>query len=303
LQQAKLDDELPMTKIAHAYVPGKFGLSFELFPPKAQSGDDELFRHVERLVEFKPNFITCTYGAGGSTRAKTLDIVSEVQRRFGCPVASHLTCVGSTVDELRGYLREASGRGIGNIVALRGDPPRGEAAFTPVEGGLRYANELVSLIHREFPEFGVAVAGYPETHREAPSPEADLDNLRRKVDAGAHAVITQLFYDNEDFWRFRDRCESVGIRVPIVPGILPVTNLAQIERIASLCGARLPRDFQAGLAQSAGNADDQFAVGVEFATRQVAALVERGVPGLHFYVLNKSPATTAVLRAIPRLAR
>jgi methylenetetrahydrofolate reductase (NADPH) len=285
-------------KISQAYGPGKFGLSFELFPPKTPAGEEELFHHVARLIEFRPDFITCTYGAGGSTRQKTLEIVDEVQKRFGCPVASHLTCVGSTVDELREYLQDAARRRIGNIVALRGDPPRGEAHFKPVAGGLSYANELVALVRREFPQFELAVAGYPETHREAPSADVDLENLRRKVDAGAHVVITQLFYDNEDFWRFRDRCQKAGIQVPIVPGILPVTNLAQIERIASLCGARLPRAFQAALAQSSGSPEGQFAIGVEFATRQVQALIDRGVPGMHFYVLNKSPATTGVLKAV-----
>lgn len=284
--------------ISQAYGPGKFGLSFELFPPKTPAGEAELFLHVERLIAFRPDFVTCTYGAGGSTRIKTLEIVTEVQRRFGCPVASHLTCVGSTVDELRDYLRDAQDNKIGNIVALRGDPPRGESQFKPVAGGLSYANELVSLIRSEFAGFDIAVAGYPETHREAPSPQADLDNLRRKVDAGAHAVITQLFYDNDDFWRFRDRCQQAGIRVPVVPGILPVTNLAQIERIASLCGARLPHEFQAALARSASSPEEQFNVGVEFATRQVQELVEGGVPGLHFYVLNKSPATTGVLQSV-----
>ena len=285
-------------KVSQAYDSGKFGLSFELFPPKTDAGEQELFHHVEQLIAFQPDFITCTYGAGGSTRQKTLEIVEQVQRRFGCTVASHLTCVGSTVDELRDYLQEAARRRIGNIVALRGDPPQGQAAFKPVEGGLSFANELVALIHAEFPEFGVAVAGYPETHREAPSPEADLENLKRKVDSGADVVITQLFYDNADFWRFSERCQRGGIRVPIVPGILPVTNLAQIQRIASLCGARLPREFQAALEKSADDPAGQFETGVEFATRQVQALVEHGVPGIHFYVLNKSNATAGVLRGI-----
>ncbi len=285
-------------KIPEAYGPGKFGLSFELFPPKTPAGDEQLFHHVARLVEFRPDFITCTYGAGGSTRAKTLEIVEGVKRRFGCTVAAHLTCVGSTVDDLRSFLRDAVARGIGNIVALRGDPPQGETQFTAPSGGLSYANELVELIRREFLDLGVAVAGYPETHREAPSPEADLENLKRKVDAGADVVITQLFYDNDDFWRFAERSGKAGIRVPIVPGILPVTNLAQIRRIASLCGARLPRTFQQALEREADNPQGQFAVGVEFATRQVRDLVERGVPGLHFYVLNKSPATTAVLQSV-----
>ncbi|HTM55949.1 MAG TPA: methylenetetrahydrofolate reductase [NAD(P)H] [Pirellulales bacterium] len=289
-------------RIGEAYGPGKFGLSFELFPPKSPSGEEELFHHVARLQEFRPDYITCTYGAGGSTRHKTLDIVEQVNARFGCPVASHLTCVGSTADELREYLREASRRGIGNIVALRGDPPQGQTRFTSVAGGLSYANELVALIRGEFSQLGIAVAGYPETHREAPSPEVDLVNLKRKVDAGADIVITQLFYKNDDFFRFRERCERAGIRVPIIPGILPVTNLAQIERIVGLCGATLPPGFQAAFARSGGTPEDQFRVGVDFATRQVRELVESGVPGMHFYVLNKSRATTDVLNAV-RLPR
>jgi methylenetetrahydrofolate reductase (NADPH) len=285
-------------KIGEAYGKGRFGLSFELFPPKTPAGEIELFHHVGRLIEFRPDFITCTYGAGGSTRHKTLEIVEQVQARFGCPVASHLTCVGSTADELRDYLREAARRRVGNIVALRGDPPKGETEFKSVAGGLSFANELVALVRSEFSHFGVAVAGYPETHREAPSSEIDLANLKRKVDAGADVVITQLFYDNADFWRFRERCDRAQIRVPIVPGILPVTNLAQIERIAGLCGAKLPPDFQAALARSAGTTEEQFRVGVEFAARQVRELVDGGVPGLHFYVLNKSHATTGVLEAV-----
>jgi methylenetetrahydrofolate reductase (NADPH) len=221
-----------------------------------------------------------------------------VRRRFGLPVASHLTCVGSTVDQLREYLAEAERRGIENIVALRGDPPKGETAFRAVEGGLTYANELVSLIRREFRQFGVAVAGYPETHREAPSPDVDLENLKRKVDAGADVVITQLFYDNRDFFAFRDRCRRLGIDVPIVPGILPVTNLAQIQRIASLCGARLPDDFVQLLAAHQESPEDQFQVGVQFAVQQVQELLDAGVPGMHFYVLNKSQATVQILRSV-----
>jgi methylenetetrahydrofolate reductase (NADPH) len=285
-------------KVSQAYGPGKFGLSFELFPPKSAAGEAELFRHLEKLMSFGPSFVTCTYGAGGSTRTKTLDIVSQTHQRFGCAVASHLTCVGSTVDELRSYLREAAGCGVDNIVALRGDPPQGESNFRAVAGGLSFANELVALIRSEFPSFGIAVAGYPETHREAANPAADLDNLVRKVNAGGDIVITQLFYSNDDFFRFRDDCHARGIRVPIVPGILPVTNLAQIQRITSLCGARLPQSFVDALAAQSDNVEGQFAVGVEFATRQVQGLVDAGVPGLHFYVLNKSPATVAVLQAI-----
>ncbi|HEY1784312.1 MAG TPA: methylenetetrahydrofolate reductase [NAD(P)H] [Pirellulales bacterium] len=284
--------------ISQAYGPGKFALSFELFPPKTPAGEQEMFRHLEHLMAFRPSYVTCTYGAGGSTRDKTLDIVTQVRQRFGVPVASHLTCVGSTVDELRGYLTEAAERGVDHIVALRGDPPRGETNFRPVEGGLRYASELVSLVRREFGQFGIAVAGYPETHQEAVSPEADLENLRRKVEAGGHIVITQLFYVNDDFFRFRERCLQLGIRAPIVPGILPVTNLAQIRRITSMCGAHLPPELSQALAAAEDDADRQFEAGIAFATRQVQQLVDAGIPGVHFYVLNKSPATTAVLRGV-----
>lgn len=285
-------------KVSEAYGSGKFGLSFELFPPKTADAEAVLFEHVAALVKLGPSYITCTYGAGGSTRDKTLQIVQEVARRFGCSVAAHLTCVGSTVDALRSFLRDAEARGVENIIALRGDPPRGEKSFKPVAGGLRYANELVALIRSEFPGFGIAVAGYPEKHLEAPSFEVDLANLKRKVAAGADAVITQLFYDNDDFFRFQDRCEAIGIREPIVPGLLPVTNLAQIQRITSLCGARLPEAFIEALRACGDDSAGQFQVGVEFATRQVQGLVDAGVPGIHFYVLNKSQAAAQVLKAV-----
>jgi methylenetetrahydrofolate reductase (NADPH) len=289
-------------KLSALYGPGKLGLSFELFPPKTEAGELELFRHLEELAAFEPSYITCTYGAGGSTREKTLEIVERVRQRFGCPVASHLTCVGSTADELRGYLHEARSRGVDHIVALRGDPPKGETKFMAIDGGLRWASELVAVIRGEFPEFGIAVAGYPETHVEALSPEADLENLKRKLDAGGEIVITQLFYFNEDFFRFRERCERLGIRAPIVPGILPVTNLAQIRRITSLCGAKLPPQFIADLEARDERPEEQFEIGVEFATRQTQELIDAGAPGIHFYVLNKSHATCRVLRDVTRSA-
>ena len=291
-----------MTTIDQAYGPGKFGLSFELFPPKTAAGVIGLDIHLDRLAAFKPSYMTCTYGAGGSTQDRTLEVISSVRQKYKIPVATHLTCVGSTVDQLRSYIERARILGVDNVVALRGDPPKGETAFRPVEGGLSYANQLVEFIHREFSDMGIAVAGYPETHIEAPSPEDDLANLMRKVEAGADVVITQLFYDNIDFFTFREKCDSLGINVPIVPGLLPVTNGAQIQRITALCGAKLPSSFLAALSQHEDGSDAQFEVGVEFATKQTAELVAAGVPGIHYYVLNKSEATERVLNnvSIPR---
>lgn len=278
-----------------AYTDGRFGLSFELFPPKTAESEATMWSTVDDLMAFEPAMITCTYGAGGSTRDKTLDIVEEVHRRHGLPVASHLTCVGSTVDELRGYLRAAIDRGVSAIVALRGDPPKGESNFQPVEGGFRYASELVAMIRGEFPELGILVAGYPETHQEAVSPEADLENLKRKCDVGGDVVVSQLFYDNADFFRFRDDCDRLGITAPLVPGIMPVTNFNQIKRIASLCKARLPDTFTRAFEAAGDDTTAQFEAGVEFATQQVRELLDAGVPGIHFYVLNRSPATRRVL--------
>ncbi len=290
-------------KISEVYRAGRLGLSLELFPPKTERGEEALFRHVAELAVFEPDLIPCTYGAGGSTRDKTLAIVGRVQEEFGISVAAHLTCVGSNKDDLRSVLAASSQQGVENIVALRGDPPKDEAEFTPAPGGLAYASELVTLIHDEFPQFGIAVAGYPETHREAPSAEVDLENLKRKVDCGADAVITQLFYNNEDYFRFRDRCDQIGIGVPIVPGMLPVTNLSQIQRITSLCGARLPAEFVSALEAQGDDEAGQFDVGVEFATRQAQGLIDGQVPGIHFYVLNKSQATVRVLNSVARGAK
>ncbi|MFV2066661.1 MAG: methylenetetrahydrofolate reductase [NAD(P)H] [Pirellulales bacterium] len=285
-------------KFSEAYQTAPFVLSFEMFPPKTEAGEAALFRHVQRLGQFSPRFVTCTYGAGGSTRDKTLRITSEIERRLGCSVAAHLTCVGSPVETIRSYLEEAGRLGIENIVALRGDPPQGESQFKPVAGGFTHADQLVAMTRAEFPQFGIAVGGYPETHHEAPSPEVDLQNLRRKVDSGADLIITQLFYHNEDFLGFRDRCQAIGIDVPIVPGLLPITSLAQIQRITSLCGARLSKPLVDRLRSAGEDTDAQFEAGVEFAAEQTRGLIEAGVPGIHYYVLNQSRAATHVLNSV-----
>ena len=285
-------------KIADAYGMGKFGLSFEIYPPKTEAGEAQLISALDRLMEFRPSFVSCTYGAGGSTRDKTLELVVKIRQTFGVATAAHRTCVESTEEGIRQWLKEATDLGIENIIALRGDPPRGETAFKKPEGGLEHGNELVSLIRREFPHFSIAVAGYPETHQEAPTPEIDLANLKRKVKAGADAVITQLFYDNRDFFAFRVRYREAGITVPLVPGILPVINVAQIQRIASLCGAKLPPSFLADLEQHRNDPDGQLKVGVDYAIRQCQELLDSGIPGLHFYVLNKAEAPRRILQAL-----
>lgn len=288
--------------LAKTFADQKFVLSFELFPPKSDAGVADLMQSVEELNVHRPDFFTCTYGAGGSTRDRTLSIAADVREKLNLPVASHLTCVGSTREQLRGYLSAARDRKIDYIVALRGDPPQGESAFTAVAGGLSYANELVELIKAEFPEFGILVAGYPEVHQEAPSAEVDLANLVRKVNAGGEAIVTQLFYDNDDFFRFRDVCISAGITVPILPGLLPVLSLKQVKRIASLCKAKLPAKFVSRLEEK-DDAEWQFQVGVEHATEQTQGLIDAGVPGVHFYVLNRSDATNKILSNVTGLNR
>lgn len=282
-------------RLTDFYTPGHRGLSFELFPPKSDEDFAALEQTVLQLMAFRPAYFTCTYGAGGSSQSRTLQVVERVAALTGLPVASHLTCVGATVDQLRQYLEEASRRGASAIVALRGDPPKGQTQFAAVAGGFSYANELVGLINHEFPGLGIAVAGYPEVHQEAPSAEVDLANLKRKVDAGADIVVTQLFYDNEDFYRFRDRAVACGISIPIVPGLLPITNLAQARRITSMCKSQLPDSLVERLSER-DSADWQFKVGVEHARQQAEELLEAGVAGLHLYVLNKSQAAEVMLR-------
>jgi len=285
-------------RIADAYGLGKFGLSFEIFPPKTEAGEAQLFSVLGELMAFRPSMVTCTYGAGGSTQDKTLELVVRIRETFKVSTVAHLTCVGSTVEELRHWLKRATEMEIENIIALRGDPPQGETAFRQVEGGLAYANELVALLRREFPNFGVGVAGYPERHQEAPSAEVDLANLQRKVNAGADVVITQLFYGNRDFFEFSERYRRAGISLPLVPGVLPVINLAQIQRITSLCGATLPPGFVADLEKHREDPAGQVSVGVEYAVRQCRELIGSGIPGLHFYVLNRAEATLRILEAL-----
>ena len=285
-------------RIGEIYRTGDFGVSVEVFPPKTTKGDAVLFQTLEQLARYRPAFVSCTYGAGGSTRLRTIELCSEIQERYELTATAHLTCVGASRDELIEALTDARRSGIENIMALRGDPPEGEDLFRETTGGFKNANELVDLIRSLNPEMGIGVAGYPEKHPEAPDAQTDLDNLKRKVDAGADAVFTQLFYVNEKFSEFRDRYHRAGIDVPLVPGIMPITEFARIKRIVSLCGAVFPNDLASRLEDVQDDKSAQFEIGVEHAVRQCRELIDQGVPGIHFYVLNRSKACEKILSAL-----
>jgi methylenetetrahydrofolate reductase (NADPH) len=274
--------------------------SFEFFPPKTDDDAAHLLATARQLKELDPAFISVTWGAGGSTRRKTLDIVSAVKKDLGVETMAHLTCVGASREDIDGVLAEIRERGIKNVLALRGDPPKGSTAFVTHPGGVAHANELVAHIKR-FGDFSVGVAGYPEKHVEAPSLEADLDHLKRKVDAGADFIITQLFFGNDDFLRFRDKAAARGIALPILPGLMPVTNVGQLKRFTTLCGAKIPGDLLQRLEAVQDDAEAVIRLGVAHAVAQGRRLLEAGVPGIHFYTLNRSRSTADVLKALRAL--
>lgn len=285
-------------RLSEIYAQRPFCFSFEVYPPKTEAAAVAMRQHVDLLVRYQPGFISCTYGAGGTTQDQTLDICADILGRHKVPVMAHLTCVGSPKPMLLDWLVQARLRGITNIMALRGDPPKGQESFQAVEGGLSYANELVALIKKHEPGFGIGVGGYPEVHQEAPNAEVDLTNLKRKVDAGADAIISQLFYDNADFYRFQDKCLALGINIYNIPGILPITNFAQIKRISGLCKAAIPTALAESLEKHQADPEATAKIGIEHAIRQCEDLRKSGVPSIHFYVLNQSDATIRVLEQI-----
>jgi len=285
-------------RIGDLYGDDQTTISIEVFPPKTPKGDDALFKSLDCLSKYKPGFVSCTYGAGGSTSKRTVELCSAIQQKYNLTATAHFTCVGSTRDELVEWLNFAHEQGLGNIMALRGDPPEGQDAFQAVDGGLLHANELVTLIRETIPEMGIGVAGYPEKHPEAASLDVDLQNLKRKVDSGADAVFTQLFYDNSAFLDFREKCEQAGITIPIVPGIMPITEFARIKRITSMCGATIPEKLANDLEQVQDDKQAQFEIGVEHALGQCRELIEANVAGIHFYVLNRSKACERILNAL-----
>jgi methylenetetrahydrofolate reductase (NADH) len=271
--------------------------SFEFFPPRTPDGEANLYHALEALRPLAPDFVSVTYGAGGSTRGKTLEIVSRVRDEIGLEAMAHFTCVGATVDDLRSTLDEMSGLGFENVLALRGDPPPGQDVWTKTEGGLEYSRELVELISRDYP-FTIGAACFPETHIHATSAEDDLRYLKEKVDAGVSFLITQLFFDNSLYYDFVERARAIGIEVPIVPGIMPITNYRQLSRMTTMCGASIPYNVLGEL--EARREDDEATAefGVTYATMQCADLLANGAPGIHFYTLNRSPATRAILSTL-----
>jgi methylenetetrahydrofolate reductase (NADPH) len=271
--------------------------SFEFFPPKTEAGERNLYSALEELEAFEPSFVSVTYGAGGSTREKTIEIVKRIKDEHGLEAMAHFTCVGATVEELRATLDEMHRAGIDNVLALRGDPPAGQSEWTRTEGGLEYSRELVEMIAGDYP-FAIGAACFPETHIHAVSPEADLEHLVEKVDAGVSFLITQLFFDNAVYFEFVGRARAAGIRVPIIPGVMPITRVGQIERMAQMCGSAIPDGLRAQLHARDGDEEAVLDFGVAYATLQCAELLAAGAPGIHFYTLNRSPATRAILGAL-----
>lgn len=271
--------------------------SFEFFPPKTPEGEANLQRALSELQALKPDYVSVTYGAGGSTRGKTLDIIRGIKAEHGLEAMAHFTCVNATTDDLRGVLDEMREVGIDNVLALRGDPPAGEERWTKTEGGLEYSRELIELIAGEY-DFAIGAAAFPEVHIHATDAESDLRYLKEKVDAGAKFLITQLFFDNAYYYDFVERAHDIGIDVPIIPGIMPMMNAGQVKRMTAMCGSAIPAPLQEQLEQRADDPAAAAELGVAYATLQCADLLANGAPGIHFYTLNKSPSTRAILSAL-----
>ena len=284
-------------KITDKLSAQKPAFSFEFFPPKDQAGVDRLFETVARLQAYDPAYVSVTYGAGGSTRRLTVDLVTRIKRDVGLEAMAHLTCVGATRDDISAVLDQLQEGGIHNVLALRGDPEKGETTFVKSEGGFGYASELAEFIRSRY-DFCLAGACYPERHPESPSAEVDLENLKRKVLAGVEVLVTQLFFDSKDYFSFVARARAAGIQVPIIAGIMPITNLSQVKRFTALCGAAIPPPLLTRLEAAGNDLALVQQIGVEHATTQCRELIDGGVPGIHFYTLNRSPATVEVLERL-----
>jgi methylenetetrahydrofolate reductase (NADPH) len=285
-------------KIRNRLNPSNPCFSFEFFPPKTDEGTSNLLKTLSDLAPLEPGFVSVTYGAGGSTRDRTVELVSHIKRDTGIEAMAHLTCVGHTREELREVLRRLADARVDNVLVLRGDPPQGQKTFEPVAGGFRHATELVRFIREEDFNFCLGGACYPEGHVETVSRDDDLRNLKEKVDAGLDFVITQLFFDNAFYFDFVERARRVGINVPIVPGIMPITNYEQVHRFTRMCGATVPMRLALQLERVKDQPEAVVQLGVAHATVQCMELLSRGVPGIHFYTLNKSPATRMIVSAL-----
>jgi methylenetetrahydrofolate reductase (NADPH) len=272
--------------------------SFEFFPPKTPAGEQTLYQTIERLRALHPTFVSVTYGAGGSTRDKTVGLVQRIKHEIGIEAMAHLTCVGADRHEIQGVLQHLASAGIENVLALRGDPPRDQGTFTPTANGFGFASELVQFIRERGFDFCLGGACYPEGHVECRDIDQDLVHLKHKVDCGLDFVITQLFFDNADYFAFVERAHARGVRVPIIPGIMPITNLAQIERFTAMCGAHIPDDLRSRLERARDDDEAVRAVGIEHATVQCRELLARGAPGIHFYTLNQSTATRGIFERL-----
>jgi methylenetetrahydrofolate reductase (NADPH) len=276
--------------------------SFEFFPPKTEEGVTNLFGTVEALRGLEPTYCSVTYGAGGATRDGTVEIAGEIKRRFGIETMAHLSCVGETIEGLSEVLSRIEGAGLENVLALRGDPPRGEPEFRSPPGGLSSATELAEFIGARNPGFALGGSCFPEVHPEAPSLEADLAYLRTKLEAGISFLITQLFFDNQVFFDWVVEARRAGIDVPIIPGIMPIAGYAQIRRFCEICEATIPEPLAAAMEALGGDPEAELQLGIAYAARQCEELLAAGVPGIHFYTLNRAPATRAIVSAL-RIAR
>jgi methylenetetrahydrofolate reductase (NADPH) len=272
--------------------------SFEFFPPRTREAGEQLYKTIEDLVPLRPSYVSVTYGSGGSTRELTHDLVIRIREHTRLAVVAHMTCVGAAQEEIGSILQAYQDHGIENIMALRGDPPGGETAFVQPPGGFAHAADLVAFARRRFPTMGIGVAGFPEGHPETPNRLREMDYLKAKVDAGADYICTQMFFDNRDFYDFCERCEIAGIRVPIIAGIMPVSSIRGMVRMAELAlGARFPARLTRSLVRAK---DDEYVerVGIHWATEQVRDLIDHGVRGVHFYTLNRSKATLRIYETL-----
>ena len=281
-------------RVADRYGGNRPVFSFEFFPPKTDKGFQNLYATVGELKLLNPDFVSVTWGAGGSTRAKTVESTLQIQQEIGVTAMAHLSCIGSTPDELAQTLGRLEAGGVENILALGGDRPEG---YVPPPGSFTYASELAEFIRGRW-DFCLGGACYPETHPAAPSPEVDLENLKHKVEAGVEFLITQLFFDNADYFEFVTRARAAGIGLPIVPGIMPVLNFRSVQRMTTLSGAKIPEELQAALSGVEGDDSATRDAGIEWATLQCRELLERGAPGIHFYTLNRSRATRAIFQRL-----